>query len=44
MTMALSGGFAYAASTNDEVFANAALRELHNLATASAQYEQAEGQ
>lgn len=29
------------ASTNDEMFANAALRELHNLAAASAQSEQA---
>jgi hypothetical protein len=41
MMLALTGGFAHAASTNDEVFANAALRELHNLAAASAQYQQA---
>jgi hypothetical protein len=41
MMLALSGGFAHAASTNDEVFANAALRELHKLAVASAQSEQA---
>jgi hypothetical protein len=37
----LTAGFARAASTNDEMFANAALRELHNLAVASAQSEQA---
>jgi hypothetical protein len=41
MTLALTGGFAHAASTNDEVFANAALRELHNLVIASAQSERA---
>jgi hypothetical protein len=41
MMLALTGGFAHAASTNDEVFANAALRELHNLARASAKDEQA---
>jgi hypothetical protein len=41
MMLALTGGFAHAASTNDEVFANAALRELHKLAIASAQSEQA---
>jgi hypothetical protein len=35
------GGPAHAASTNDEIFANAALRELHNLAFASAQSERA---
>ncbi|MGD1035976.1 MAG: hypothetical protein ABR878_02040 [Roseiarcus sp.] len=39
--MMLAGGFAHAASTNDEVFANTALRELHNLAIASAQSERA---
>ena len=39
--MALTGGFAHAASTNDEVFANAALRELHNLVAASVQSERA---
>jgi hypothetical protein len=39
--VALTGDFALAASTNDEIFANAALRELHNLALASAQYERA---
>jgi hypothetical protein len=37
----LTGGLAYAKSTNDEPFANAALLELHNLAVASAQSEQA---
>jgi hypothetical protein len=37
----LTSGFAYAASTNDEVFANAALRGLHNLAVARVQFEQA---
>ena len=37
----LTGGFAHAASTNDEIFADAALRELHNLAVASAQSERA---
>jgi hypothetical protein len=37
----LTGGFARAASTNDEMFANAALGELHNLAAASAQSERA---
>jgi hypothetical protein len=41
MMMTLTGGFAHAASTSDEVFANAALRELHKLAIASAQSEQA---
>jgi hypothetical protein len=36
ITSALVGGVAHAdARTNDEVFANAALRELHNLAVAS---------
>jgi len=39
--LVLTGGFARAASTNDEMFANAALRELHNLAVASAQSERA---
>ena len=39
--LVLIGGFARAASTNDEIFANAALRELHNLAVASAQSERA---
>ena len=39
--LVLTGGFARAASTNDEIFANAALRELHNLAVASVQSEQA---
>ena len=39
--LVLTGGFARAASTNDETFANAALRELHNLAVASAQSERA---
>jgi hypothetical protein len=39
--LVLTGGFARAASTNDEMFANAALRELHNLAAASAQSERA---
>ncbi|MGA9868180.1 MAG: hypothetical protein WBQ75_17275 [Acetobacteraceae bacterium] len=38
----LIGGVAHAdTSTNDEVFANTALRELHNLAVASAQSAQA---
>ncbi len=38
----LIGAVAHAdTSTNDKVFANAALRELHNLAVASAQSEQA---
>jgi hypothetical protein len=41
MMLALTGGFAHAASTNDEVFANAALRELHKLVIASAQSERA---
>jgi hypothetical protein len=41
MMLALTGGFAHAASTNDEVFANAALRELHKMAIASAQSERA---
>jgi hypothetical protein len=40
MMLALIGGFAYAA-TNNEIFANAALRELHKLAIASSQYERA---
>jgi len=39
--MALTGGFAHAASTNDEVFANTALPELHILAVASADWESA---
>ena len=39
--LVLTGGVARAASTNDEIFANAALRELHNLAAASAQSERA---
>lgn len=39
--LALAGGLAHAASSNDETFANAALRELHNLAAASAQSERA---
>jgi hypothetical protein len=39
--VALTGGFAHAVSTNDEVFANAALRALHNLAVASVQSERA---
>ncbi len=37
----LKGGLAYGASMNDEVFANAALRELHSLAAAVAQSGQA---
>jgi hypothetical protein len=37
----LTGSFAHAASTNDKIFANAALRELHNLAVASVRSEQA---
>jgi hypothetical protein len=41
MMLALTGGFAHAASTNDEVFANAALRELHKLVIAVAQSERA---
>jgi hypothetical protein len=41
MMLVLTGGFARAASTNDETFANASLRELHNLAVASAQAERA---
>ena len=41
--LVLTGGFARAASTNDEMFANAALRELHNLAVASAQSEFCQG-
>jgi hypothetical protein len=41
MVVALAGGLAHAASTNDEVFANAALRELHKLAIAGAQFERA---
>ncbi len=39
--LVLTCGFARAASTNDELFANAALRELHNLAVASVRSEQA---
>jgi hypothetical protein len=39
--LVLTGGFARAASTNDEMFANAALRELHDLVVASAQSERA---
>jgi hypothetical protein len=39
--MVLTGDIAHAASTNDETFANAALRELHKLAVASAQSERA---
>jgi hypothetical protein len=39
--LALAGSLAHAASSNDETFANAALRELHNLAAASAQSERA---
>lgn len=38
---ALIGGFAHAASTSDEIRANAALRELHKLASASAQSQRA---
>ena len=41
MMLALASGLAHAASSNDEAFANAALRELHNLAAASAQSERA---
>jgi len=41
MLTVLTGGFAHAASTNDGTFANAALRELHKLAVASAQSESA---
>jgi hypothetical protein len=41
MTLALTAGCACAASTNDDVFANAALRELHKLAAASAQHQRA---
>jgi hypothetical protein len=41
MMLALAGSLAHAASSNDETFANAALRELHNLAVASAQSERA---
>jgi hypothetical protein len=41
MMLTLTGGFAHAASTNDEVFANAALRKLHDLAMATAQSERA---
>jgi hypothetical protein len=37
----LTGGFAHATSTNDDVLAKAALRELHNLAAATAQSERA---
>ena len=39
--VSLTGGFAHAASTNDEIFASGALRELHKLAVASAQSERA---
>jgi hypothetical protein len=39
--MMLTSGFAHAASKNDELRANAALRELHKLAIASAQFETA---
>jgi hypothetical protein len=39
--LVLTSGFARAASTNDEMFANAALRELHDLVVASAQSERA---
>jgi hypothetical protein len=39
MMLALTGGCAHAASSNDELLANAALRELHKLAIASAQSE-----
>jgi hypothetical protein len=38
---ALTAASAHAASTNDEVFANAALRKLHDLAMATAQSERA---
>jgi hypothetical protein len=41
MMLALTGGFAHAASTNDERLANAALNELQELAIASQQYERA---
>lgn len=41
MTMTLISGLSHAASTNDQLFAKAALRELHNLAVASTQSEQA---
>src|SRR5258706_13043139 len=41
MMLALTGSFAHAASTNDEVFANAALRKLHKLVIASVQSERA---
>jgi hypothetical protein len=37
----LIGGLAQAASTNDQVFADAALRELHKLALSVAKYDQA---
>lgn len=39
--VSLTSGFAHAASTNDEIFASAALRELHKLAAASAQSDRA---
>jgi hypothetical protein len=39
--LALASGCAHAATSNDELFANAALRELHRLAIASAQSERA---
>jgi hypothetical protein len=41
MIFALIGKVALAASTNDEMFANAALRELHNVAIASADAQRA---
>ena len=41
MMLTLASALAHAASTNDEPFANAALIELHKLAAASAQSEQA---
>lgn len=37
----LAHSVSYGASTNDEVFGTAALRELHNLAIASVRSEQA---
>jgi hypothetical protein len=39
--LVLTSGVALAASTHDEMFANAALRELHDLVVASAQSERA---
>jgi hypothetical protein len=41
MMLALTCGFAHAASTNDGMFESAALRELHKLVIASAQSERA---